>query len=48
MIDYSLPLSAKIFDPFQIEAKNSWHPCLTSAILSKILPEKKCAIDLKR
>ena len=30
------------------QAKNSRHPCSTSTIFSKILPERKCAIDLKR
>ena len=36
------------YQSFSFEAKNSWHPCSTSAILSKILPQRKCAIDLKR
>jgi len=45
LIRLSIPFR---YQSLGFEAKNSRRPCSTSAILSKIFSERKCAIDLKR
>ena len=45
LLRFSIPFR---YQSFGFKVKISRHPCATSAILSKIIHERKCATDLKR